>query len=122
MPFYQFIHPETEEVIEVIQGMKEDHVFFDENGLEWKRVWNIPQASFDTQIDHNDKNAWVRKMENKRATIGDMEAQGEELSLKRAKENGGVDPVRRRYFDDWSKKRKGKKHPRDSRGDGSGLT
>jgi len=118
MPFYQFINPETEDLIEIMQGMKEDHVYIDENGLEWERVWTIPQASFDTQIDHNDKNGWVRKMENKRITVGEMEAQGEELSRKRAKENGGEDPIRKKYFKDWSKARKGKKHPKDPSGGG----
>tara|TARA_R100001015_G_C4540353_1_gene104528 strand:+ start:222 stop:587 length:366 start_codon:yes stop_codon:yes gene_type:complete len=118
MPIYQFIHPETKEVIDVVQRMKQDHVFIDEHGVEWQRVWSVPQASIDTQVDHNDKNAWMRKMENKRLTVGDMEAQGEQLSQKRAKENGGVDPLRRKYFDDWSKKRKGKKHPRDPKGGG----
>ena len=47
-----------------------------------------------------------------------MAAQGEELSRKRAAQNGGEDPVRRKYFDDWSKKRKGKKHPSDPKGGG----
>ena len=118
MPFYQFIHPETEEVIEVMQGMKQDHVYIDEKGVEWERVWNVPQASFDTKIDASDKLGWMRKMENKRTTVGDMEAQGEEMSRKRAAQNGGEDPVRRKYFDEWSKKRKGKKHPRDPKGGG----
>ena len=121
MPFYQFIHPNTDEVVEVMQSMKDDHVYIDEHGIKWERVWTVPQASIDTQVDHNDKNAWMRKMENKKLTVGEMEAQGEQLSRKRAKENGGVDPLRRKYFDDWSKKRKGKKHPRDPKGDGSGL-
>ena len=118
MPIYQFIHPDTEEVIELVQSMKEDHVYIDEKGVEWKRVWNVPQASFDTQVDANDKNAWMRKMENKKTTVGDMAAQGEELSRKRSAQNGGEDPVRRKYFDDWSKKRKGKKHPSDPKGGG----
>ena len=41
MPIYQFIHPETEEVIEVLQSMKQDHVYIDEHGVEWNRVWNV---------------------------------------------------------------------------------
>ena len=117
MPIYQFIHPETKEVVDVVQSMKDDHIYVDASGTEWERVWSVPQASIDTQVDHNDKNAWMRKMENKRLTVGEMEAQGEQLSQKRAKENGGEDPLRRKYFD-WSKTRKGKKHPRDPKGGG----
>ena len=38
----------------------------------------------------------MRKMENKRISVGDMEAQGEQMSKKRAQENGGEDPLRRK--------------------------
>ena len=39
MPFYIFINPDTQEEIEVQQRMTEPHVYIDENGLEWQRVF-----------------------------------------------------------------------------------
>ena len=79
-----------------------------EEGLE------RPQASFDTQIDHNDK-CLDEKNENKWISVGDMEAQGEQMSKKRAQENGVKDPLRNilRY-----KNVKKKKHPKDPKGGG----
>ncbi len=39
MPTYLFIHPDTEEAKEVFQRISEDHVYIDEKGIEWKRVY-----------------------------------------------------------------------------------
>jgi len=36
-----------------------------------------------------------------------------EWSEKRAAQNGGVDPVKKNYFKEYSKKRGGKKHEKD---------
>jgi hypothetical protein len=46
-------------------------------------------------------------------TIGDTMERSRELSHKRAEENGGIDPIKRKFFDNYSKERKGKKHPKD---------
>ena len=51
MPIYLFQNPETEEVIEVLQKMKDKHVYFDENGLEWKRIWVNPQMRVGSYLD-----------------------------------------------------------------------
>ena len=42
MPLYVFQHPKTKETIEVLQSMKDDHVYTDENGVAWDRVWGQP--------------------------------------------------------------------------------
>ena len=36
-----------------------------------------------------------------------------ELSDKRADQNGGVDPVKKKYFENYSKQRNGAKHVQD---------
>ena len=41
MPIYIYQNPITEEVIEVVQSMSEDHIYFDESGLKWKRVFVV---------------------------------------------------------------------------------
>ena len=35
MPCYVFEHPKTGQTIEVIQSVKEEHVYVDEDGTEW---------------------------------------------------------------------------------------
>ena len=47
MPSYIYKHPEEEKYIEVIQSMNEEHIYFDESGLQWQRVW--------TNRSYNDK-------------------------------------------------------------------
>ena len=115
MPIYQFQHPETEEVIEVSQRMKDEHVYVDNEGTKWQRLWVSPNASSDVHIDSfkatafNDKHRY-----NDKASYGDIMDHAKELSQIRKEKSGlGYDPVQRKYFDKWSKKRKGKKHPQD---------
>jgi hypothetical protein len=48
---------------------------------------------------------------NKKGTMGDLFDQSKELSEARKKIHGGKDPVKQKYWKEWSKKRKGKKHP-----------
>ena len=50
MPIYIFKNPITGKVKEVIQKMNDDHVYFDEEGTQWNRIFTSPQASMDTQI------------------------------------------------------------------------
>ena len=51
MPIYIYKNPDTEEYKEVIQTMNEEHIYIDEFGLEWKRVFTVPHASIDTKDD-----------------------------------------------------------------------
>ena len=44
MPLYTFQHPDTEEVLDVVQSMTEKHFYIDENGVEWRRVWHNPTS------------------------------------------------------------------------------
>ena len=45
MPIYLYQHPHTEEIIEVFQTMSEEHVYHDDSGLQWKRVFSSPCAT-----------------------------------------------------------------------------
>jgi predicted nucleic acid-binding Zn ribbon protein len=51
MPFYVYQNPNTGEVIEVMQSMKEKHEYTDSEGVKWNRVFLNPNASIDTKID-----------------------------------------------------------------------
>ena len=117
MPIYLFQHPETEEVVEVLQRMKDPHTHVDEAGTEWRRLWVPPNASADVNIDAFNANAFNDKhRHNDKASYGEIVDHAKELSNVRKEKSGlGHDPVKSNYFDTWSKERKGKRHPQDKR-------
>ena len=113
MPIYLYENPETNEVIEVVQGISEEHKFKNEDGLEYKRVFTVPHASIDTKIDPHSSNDFLNKTKNKGYTVGDLWDVSKEASEKRIKETG-KDKIKEKYFKNYSKKRKGMKHQGDS--------
>ena len=112
MPIYTFINPDTKEEADVVQKMAEPHVYVDENGLEWKRKWTLPNAAIDAEIDPFDKQAFNRKIDGGTAkgTVGELWDRSRELSEKR-KQKLGYDPVKKEYIDKYSKDRGGRKLP-----------
>lgn len=114
MPLYLFKHPDREEYEEVFFHMDEDKVF-EKEGLLWQRVYHSPNLNTEAPINPWDNNDFVNKTKNKKGTIGDMMDASAELSAKRADQNGGVDPVKQKYFKDYAKKRNGTKHHLDKK-------
>lgn len=114
MPLYLYQNPETEEVIEVLQGMKDKHEYFDEEGKEWKRVFTVPTASIDTKIDPFSARDFVNKTGTKKGTVGDMMDLSADLSRAREEKIGTDDPVKKKVFQDYEKK-VGKKHLLDKK-------
>ena len=112
MPIYIYQHPETAEYIEVLQGMNDDHVYFDQQGTEWKRVFTVPNAFTDLESDPFNQNQYLEKT-SQGGSQGDLWDRSKELSSKRADKNGGVDPLKKAYFKDYSQKRGGAKHLND---------
>lgn len=112
MPLYDFQNPKTGEIKEICLLMKEDKVFVDEEGTEWKRLFSIPNTAMDTEIDPYSSSDFKKATENKKGTYGDMLDRSKELSEKRASKDG-KDPVQQKYFKNWSKTRSGQKHPMD---------
>ena len=111
MPLYLFKNPKTSKTVEILQSMKEEHVFIDDDGLEWERVWLSPNTAIDTEIDPFSETDFVDKTKSKNSTVGDLWDQSRELGEKRAKIHGGEDPVNKKYDKNYSKKRKGMKRP-----------
>jgi predicted nucleic acid-binding Zn ribbon protein len=107
MPIYLFQNPETEEIVEIVQSMNEKHSFFDEKGLEYKRVYTVPSSSIDSKIDPFSSSDFVNKTRNKKGTVGDLLNKSRELSEKRG--GDGRDPVMKNYFSSYQKE-KGVKH------------
>ena len=112
MPVYAFIHPDTEEEIELVQKMNEPHVYIDEKGIEWKRKWTLPNAQIDVDIDPFDKSAFSRKLDHKKGTMGELFDQSRELSEKR-KQKLGYDPVKQKWDKEYSENRQGRTLPED---------
>lgn len=105
MPVYCYKHPDKEEYIDVVQGMNDEHKFFQE-GIEWKRVYTVPNAAIDSKIDPFSQNEFIHKTGNKKGTVGDVLDLSAELSEKRAKLDGKEDPIKRDYFDNYKKQNK----------------
>lgn len=110
MPLYVYKHPNKEDYIEVVQSMNEKHIYVDDSGLEWERVWINPQLNTDANINPFDNNHFVNKTGNMKVSYGDMLDYSKELSEKRKSMHGGTDPVQQKYFKEYSKQRNGAKH------------
>jgi hypothetical protein len=107
MPIYLFQDPRTEKIVEVIQGMNEKHVFFDEDGVEYNRIYTIPSSSIDSKIDPFSSKDFADKTRNKKGTVGDLLNMSKELSEKRGGDKS--DPVLKNYFSSYEKE-KGVRH------------
>jgi len=112
VPIYVYKHPEEELYEEVLQGMNDPHVF-SKDGVEWQRVFLSPNASISSNSDPFNSNAFLDKTANMKGTVGDMMDYSAELSEKRAEKSGGVDPIRKKHFDNYEKS-VGKKHLNDA--------
>ena len=68
MPIYEYSHPETGEVIELVQKMSENHVHVDKDGVEWRRVFNVPNAAIDTahHVNPESKSDFLKATEKSR--------------------------------------------------------
>jgi len=115
MPIYQYRHPEHPIVIDIYQTMKELHVYVDDEGTEWKRVWSVPNAAVDTQVDPFSSSDFKKATKEKNCTMGELWDHSKELSEKRKHKLGTkTDPVREKYEREYAKKRLGRKHPENN--------
>jgi hypothetical protein len=109
MPEYLFQHPETNEVIFLVQRMNDPHVYTDDKGTVWARIFTVPQGAIDTKIDPWSSSEFVRKTAKRGMTAGEMWDLSKELSDRRI-QTAGDDPVKRKVTEDYTK-RTGKPHP-----------
>lgn len=107
MPEYVFSSPDGRQTVTVIQRMSEPHRYF-RDGLEWGRVWSLPQAAIDTKWDPMDSRDFVEKTGKRRGTIGDLWSKSAELGQKR-EEIIGKDPVKEKHLEAERKRRGGAK-------------
>jgi hypothetical protein len=108
MPVYLFQNPDTGEVVHVVQSMNDNHEY-SENGVKFERVFTIPNATVDDNIDPNSSQAFIEKTGKMKGTLGEIWDYSQELSNKR-KKMYGEDPVRSKAEAKYSSKRRGMKY------------
>lgn len=109
MPIYSFSHPETGEIKDLFFNMNDDKSYTDDNGVEWIREYCSPELNANGSIDPWDSKSFVSKT-SKGGTVGDLLDRSSDLSKERASQNGGVDPVKEKYYKNYSKNRNGAIH------------
>lgn len=89
--------------------MNEEHTYSD-GEIKYERVFTVPNAQIDSDIDLDSSDKFVEKTGKMKGTLGEIWDYSQELSDKRAAKNGGIDPVRQKAEEKYSKKRKGMKY------------
>ena len=114
MALYLYENKKTGEIVEVVQGMSDLHEYNgindDEKGL-WRRVFVNPNVSSDTILDPFSSDSFRNSTVGKNDTYGELFQRSAEASEMRAAKNGGVDPIKKKQYDDYSKMTNGKLHP-----------
>lgn len=122
MPLYPFIHEQTNEVHDVTFSMNDTKIYNGPDGTQigqWKRLWGYaPGAAVDTQIDPHSPKDFVKVTNKRGGTVGELWDRAEEMSQRRAEKNGGYDPVKQKYYDQFQKSHAGTKHPQQVKEEG----
>ena len=112
MPEYLYQHPNNSKTICLVQGVNDKHEYTDSKGVKWNRVFTSPQINTQDKLSINSSaQDFARVTSSQKGNVGDLFDRSKELSEKREKIYG-KDPIKNKYFKDWSKKRSGKKHPK----------
>lgn len=113
MPEYTYEHPKTKKQKVIFQTMKQDHVYTDKEGVQWKRVFELPHANIDSssRIDPFSERDYMEKTKNKKMNIGEGWDLSAELSEKRTKK-AGKDVIKEKAVNNYRRKT-GKKHPHE---------
>ena len=117
MPLYLYENKKTGEVVEILQSMTEEHVYYGSNNKEkglWRRVFVNPELSSDTKVDAFNKNNFINATAKKNDTYGDLFNRSAEASEQRA-QRYGKDPVKERQYAEYKKKTNGKLHPQQQK-------
>ena len=118
MPLYLYENEETGEVLEVLQGMNDTHEYNGEDESEkglWRRVYVNPNMSTDTKMDPFSSSSFRASTLGKNDTYGQLFERSAEASEMRAQQAGGIDPVKQKSYDDYSKMTNGKTHPNEQK-------
>lgn len=111
MPLYTFSHPETGETKDLFFHMNDEKKFIDPDGTEWRREYHSPELNSTGSSDPWDSKQFVEKTGKNKGNLGELLDRSSDLSKERASQNGGVDPVKEKYYERYSKNRNGAIHP-----------
>ena len=109
---YEFQHPDGR-IISIYQGMNDEHVYTDEEGVEWSRVFTRPNAVIDSifSMNPNDSKGFVDKTGKMRnGKIGDLFQLSAEMSEKRTSKEG-IDRQKIKSWENYESKRPKTTHP-----------
>jgi hypothetical protein len=104
------MHPKTEETVDIFFHMSDDKSYIDKNGTEWIRQYYSPELNTTGKTDPWNSKQFVEKTGRGVGKVGDMLDLSKEMSRERASENGGIDPVKEKYYKNYSKERNGALH------------
>ena len=96
-----------------MQGIDEEHTYSEE-GRVFNRVFTVPNASIDSDVDPFSAEQFSEKTKNMKGTMGDIWDYSKELGEKRRQTTGGEDPVRKKAEKKYSDKRRGMKYQEKS--------
>jgi len=118
MPNYVFQKVGSEETKEFVFSMKDAPLFgsvIKRDGVKWKRLMVNPQVACSglKAIDPYSSQAFVNKTAQMKGTVGDLWDLSKEQSERRAQREGGTDPVRKKYFADYKKRKRGTPHSQE---------
>ena len=118
MPLYLFRNTKTDEIHEVVYKMTDTKDYRGPKGKDpegrWARVWTKPLMAVDAvKMDPHSSQDFIRAT-NKKGTIGDLWDRSAEWSEKRTSKEG-FDPLKQKWYKDYARRRKGKKHPQQRR-------
>lgn len=111
MPLYTFSNPNNGETIDVFFHMDDKKIYIDESGLEWNREYYSPELNMTGKTDAWNSKQFVEKTGKTQGTVGDLLDRSAELSKERASQNGGLDPLKEKYYKNYTKERNGAIHP-----------
>lgn len=101
MPIYTFENPNSGEIVEVMQAMNDKHIYIDESGLKYRRLYSSPNMAIDSQFDAFSSKDFAEKTRSKKGTIGDLINKSKELSEKRG--GNANDPVLKNFYSSYQK-------------------
>lgn len=111
MPLYTFSHPKTGETKDLFFHMNDEKKFVDPDGTEWKREYHSPELNSTGSSDPWDSKQFVEKTGKNKGNLGELLDRSSDLSKERASQSGGVDPIKEKYYERYSKNRNGAIHP-----------
>lgn len=104
MMYYSYSHPDTKEVVEILQEINDVHEYVSEDGTKYDRVFNSNICPAGLAVDPFSSKQFLEKTSGK-GTLGDVWDRAKEMSAMRAEKRGGVDEIADKAEKDYLSKR-----------------